>query len=43
MPGREPGIQAALSMIMRVRQPWMRGSSPRMTRLNAQRSFLGVG
>jgi hypothetical protein len=37
MPGLEPGIQAAPSVIIRGRRPWMHGSSPRMTKLKAQR------
>jgi hypothetical protein len=41
MPGLEPGIQAALSVIIRGRRPWMHGSSPCMTKTDAQRLFLG--
>jgi hypothetical protein len=42
MPGLEPGIQAAPSVIICLFQPWMHGSSPCMTELKAQRLFLGV-
>jgi hypothetical protein len=37
MPGLELGVQAAPSVIIRGRRPWMHGSSPCMTKLKAQR------
>jgi hypothetical protein len=42
MPGLEPGIQAAPLLIARGRRLWMHGSSPCMTKLKAQRLFLGL-
>jgi len=40
MPGLEPGIQAAPSVIIRGRRPWIHGSSPCMTKLKPQCLFL---
>jgi hypothetical protein len=39
MPGLKPGIQAAPSVIIRGRRPWMHESSPCMTKLKAPRFF----